>query len=370
MTHDSTAVPAPLPSPDASTDAGPDARLGLAADPDGAAGPETPRRRFMVIYNPTAGGARGRRLRKTLSALRSRGCQLDLRETRQRGDAEAFAIAAVGTGVDAVVVAGGDGTVNEVLNGLLRGGDGDGDGGGGNTAAIPPLGLIPLGTANVLALEIGQTLQPDSIARTLIDGPRRACALARVVPPPGDGPDAGPAFGRAEAGREGGRQFLLMGGAGFDAHVVENVKLGLKRRAGKLAYVWETLAQALRYPFPTVRGRIDGVPFEAATAVVCNGRLYGGPFIAVPEGDLAAGRLHVVLLRRKGLGNVLRYAVALALGRLPRLADVTVLAAERIDIDAPAGAALQADGDVFCRLPVGIAVAPRGIDLIVPGPAA
>jgi len=163
-----------------------------------------------------------------------------------------------------------------------------------------------------------------------------------------------------------GRLFLLMGGAGFDAHVVENVKLGRKRHTGKLAYVWEALVQALRYPFPTVRGTVDGDPFAAATAVVLNGRLYGGPFVAVPDGDLARKDLRLALLRRKGLGNVLRYAVALATGRLPTLDDVTLRPAACIEFMEPAGAPLQADGDTFCHLPVRITVAPRTIDLIVP----
>lgn len=328
-----------------------------AADPQSSPSPlTTPRRRLMVIFNPTAGGARGRRLRKTLAALRARGCELELRETTRKGDAEAFAAAASPDTVEAVVVAGGDGTVNEVLNGLARAAGGAAEGAWpGQTL---PLGLIPLGTANVLALEIGQSLRPEAIAETLVTGPRRACALARVTTPGADETET----------TETGRLFLLMGGAGFDAHVVENVKLGLKKHTGKLAYVWETLAQALRYPFPTVRGRVDGAPFEAATAVVCNGRLYGGPFVAAPDGDLSAKALHLVLLRRKGLGNVLRYAVALATGRLPSLPDVSILPARDIEIDRPAQAPLQADGDTFCHLPVRITVAPRGIDLIVPGP--
>ncbi len=313
-----------------------------------------PRGRLMVIFNPTAGGARGRRLRRTLDALRARGCVLDLRETARKGDAEAFAAAARSADVDAVVVAGGDGTVNEALNGLAqaareleRAGSGD---------SVPPLGLIPLGTANVLALEIGQSLAPEAVASALVHGPRRACALARVTAPDATEPEMA----------DGGRLFLLMGGAGFDAHVVENVKLGLKKHTGKLAYVWETLAQALRYPFPTVRGAIDGAPFEAATAVVLNGRLYGGPFVAAAAGDLTRRDLRLVLLHRKGLGNVLRYAVGLGRGRLAEMPDVTLLPGTAIDLLEPVGAPLQADGDTFCHLPVRVTVSSRTLDLIVP----
>lgn len=289
----------------------------------------------MVIFNPTAGasGPRGRRLRRTLKRLRALGCRLELRETTRRGDAQAFAALASAEQVDVVVAAGGDGTINEVINGLI------------SAPRRVPLGIIPLGTANVLAQDMGLGTTPEAIAQAIAHGPARPCALARVD----------------------GRAFLLMGGAGFDAHVVENVKLALKRHAGKLAYAWETILQARRYAFPTLRVVVDGTVHEAATVVVLNGRMYGGPFVAVPEASLQNPELHVVLLHRKGLWNVLRYAVALASGTLARLPDVTVLRTTGpIHIDGPKGAPFQADGDTFCALPASVELAGDGIELVYP----
>lgn len=298
-----------------------------------AATPTRPER-LTVIFNPTAGGSKRRRLRRTLRALEDLGCRLTLLETTAPGDAERLAAATDCDATDALVVAGGDGTVNEVVNGLLA----------LPAERRPTLAIIPLGTANVLALEMGLRLDPASVARGLVEGRARTVCLAEAD----------------------GRHFLLMVGAGFDAHVVENVKLGLKRHTGKLAYVWETLWQALHYRFPTIRLRIDGTEHEAATAVVCNGCLYGGPFVAVADGDLCRPGLSVVLLTRKGYWNVMRYGAALALGKLGRLGDVRVIAAREVEILEPVGGPLQADGDAFGHLPRHIRVSPETLNLIYP----
>lgn len=300
-------------------------------------------KRLTVIFNPTAGGNKRRRLQAVLAHLRRHGCDLDLRETTRSGDAERFAAALTPGETDLIVAAGGDGTINEVVNGLLA----------LPAGMAPPLGIIPLGTANVLALEMKQGLSAAAIARTLTRGtPRPLCVVATDQPSP------------VNPTRR--RHFLLMAGAGFDAHVVANVRLGLKRHTGKMAYVVETLWQALRYDFPTIRLEVDGHAYDAATAVVCNGRLYGGPFVVVPDGDLAKPTLRIAVLTRKGYRNVFRYALALALGRLPALKDVEVLETTRVRLLAPEGAPLQADGDSFGSLPLELWLADRRIEVTFP----
>lgn len=300
-------------------------------------------KRLTVIFNPTAGGDKRRRLQAVLAHLRRRGCQLDLRETTRAGDAERFAAALTAGETDLVVAAGGDGTINEVINGLLA----------LPTGTAPPLGIIPLGTANVLALELKQGLSAAAIARTLTEGTARPLCVVATDQPSPVAPDRR-------------RHFLLMAGAGFDAHVVANVRLGLKRHTGKLAYVVETLLQAVRYEFPTIRLEVDGHAYDAATAVVCNGRLYGGPFTVVPDGNLEKPTLRIAVLTRKGYRNVFRYAIALALGRLPALKDVEVLETTRVRLINPAGAPLQADGDSFGALPLEMWLSDRRVDVVFP----
>lgn len=290
-------------------------------------------RRLMVIFNPTAGGNRRRRLTRTLAHLDRLGCAVSLRETGKAGDAEVFAAEARRADCDVVVVAGGDGTINEVVNGLCRG--------SGEVA----LGIIPLGTANVLAHEMGLPLSPRVVAETLARGPLK----------------------RVHLGHAGDRRFMLMAGAGFDAVVVEHVDLGLKRLIGKGAYVLEMLRQSRRYPFPTltVTDRDSGLSHDAATAVALNGRLYGGPFVVVEDGGLTEPALDMVLLKRKGMFNVIRYAAGLASGRLSRFSDVEVLRGTHFSIDGH-GEPVQGDGDILARLPAEMRVADETVDLVFP----
>ena len=291
------------------------------------------RQRVLVIYNPSAGQWRRHRLKTTLRDLEALGCTLTLHETTHPGDAETTAISLTVTDYDVVVAAGGDGTINEVANGLIKA-----------PGPVPPLAIIPLGTANVLAQEIGLRGHPSSIARAIANGERQSVHL----------------------GKANGRHFIMMAGVGFDAHVVANVDLALKRHTGKIAYVVETLTQALRYGFPACKVTIDGQFFEARSVVICNGRHYGGPFIAAPEASLGTAAFEVCLLERGGWVHVLRYGLALVMGRLSSLPDVRIMSGRLIQIDGQAGLPVQGDGDIIATLPVEVSVAAETLELIVP----
>jgi len=295
------------------------------------------RRDLLVIFNPTAGWWRGRRMRATLARLERRGCRVILKRTGARGDAEAFARAAgapAAVPVDLVVAAGGDGTINEVVNGLAR-----------EAGPRLPLALLPIGTANVLANEIGLATDPAAIAREIADGRARPIAL----------------------GRANGRCFTMMAGVGFDAHVVAGLDRRLKRVLGKGAYVVESLRQIRRFGFPRYRVTIDGVAYDAASVIVARGRFYGGRFVCAPEAGLEIAALHVCLFDRGGRGAVLRYALALMLGLLPRLADYRVVPGREVLIEGPEGDPVQGDGDIIARLPVRIDLDPTALSLVVPG---
>ncbi|MBI3446432.1 MAG: diacylglycerol kinase family lipid kinase [Magnetospirillum sp.] len=290
-------------------------------------------RRVLIVHNPTAGRHRRRKLQDVVERVEAMGGRVTCRETRQRGDAEDFAAEATMEAYDAVIAAGGDGTVNEVLNGLNQGGHG------------LALGVIPLGTANVLACEIG--LDPnnlDQVARAVTLGPTR----------------------RIHVGLANCRRFLLMAGAGLDAHVVAGVSTALKRRAGKLAYVVESLRQAVGYDFPKLTIRADGVEYEGRMVVACKGRFYGGPFIAAPDASLEAPMLELCILPNPGMAGMLRYGIALPLGKLPGLPEVQVISARNILITGPRGAPVQGDGDIVARLPAEISIAEETVDLICP----
>ena len=290
---------------------------------------------MTVVFNPTAGARRRLRLEETLKLLRESGCQISVQSTAARGDAEAIARTLCDTppAPDLLVVAGGDGTINEAVNGLLS-----------NGSAAWPLALVPLGTANVLAAEIGLATSPAVVARTIAQGSSE----------------------RAYVGLANGRCFTAMAGVGFDAHVVANVDLKLKRRIGKGAYVLESLRQLFRFRFPRYRVTVDGQVFEAASVIVAKGHYYAGRYVCAPDARLDQPQFHVCLFERGGRWNAVRYAVALALGRLPRLADFRIVRGRLVAIDGPAGDPVQGDGDIIARLPVHIEIAPQALRLIVP----
>lgn len=303
--------------------------------PSTHANPGDYRRRLLVIYNPTAGSGRlGWRKRARLEAyldlLEDSGCAVEFRPTTQRGDAEAFARAGHAEQYDAVVAAGGDGTIGEVANGLP------------DHAA--PLGIFPLGTANVLAMEIGLPLDPPAVVQTLLHGP-----AARVWP-----------------GFVNDRLFTIMAGIGFDAHVVAHLPSELKRVLGKGAYVIETLRQMVAYRVPRYRLIIDGREYDCASAVIAKGHFYGGKFVCAPNARLDDPAFEVCLFSMSGRIGAARATAALTLGLLQKLPEIELVRGREVEILGPEGEPVQADGDIAAFLPARTRIGGRAIALIVP----
>ncbi|MDH3659274.1 MAG: diacylglycerol kinase family lipid kinase [Alphaproteobacteria bacterium] len=288
------------------------------------------RKRILLVANPTAGRGRGAGLKPIVDRLEGHGCSVTVYQTKAAGDAERFVREAGGAGFDAIAAAGGDGTINEVLNGLSAGG--------------PPLAIIPLGTVNVLAKEIGLPQSIDRIAETVAFGPSRPISV----------------------GDANGRRFAVMASVGLDAEVVENVNLDLKRHVGKWAYLYETARQIAFSSPPPYRLRFDHEEQEAQGIIIANGRFYGGRYVAAPEANLENPSLEVCRLTRPGRWAAPGYLLSLCLGRLAERADVRIDRATGLEITGPAGAPLQADGDVLCRLPAIIKVLPAAVDLVFP----
>jgi YegS/Rv2252/BmrU family lipid kinase len=318
-------------------------------DVAGADSPAGSPRSALIIFNPTAGKRRKRRLGRTLARLDALGIPYVVRHTTAAGDARSFARNAEGFTI--VAVAGGDGTINEAANGLAARRRGQGpDDKDANPAADPALAVIPFGTANVLAAEIGFTdMTPEAAAEAIACGENRPAW-----------------FGVAN-----GRVFCQMAGVGFDAHVVAGVDPVLKRRLGKLAYVVESARQLWRYRPRTYVVQIDGVRHVAASVVIANGRFYAGRFTCAADASIDSPDLKVCLFGRAGRRHVLRYAWGLFAGRLDCFADVTVVSGRNIRIEVRDGGngavePVQGDGDIIGRLPVDISVAPARLGIVRP----
>lgn len=292
-------------------------------------------RSVRVIHNPTAGLRRRRRLFRAIEVLEAAGVVIELADTTGPGDATRLAEEAP-PGCAAVIAAGGDGTINEVVNGMMRRDGADG---------LPALGILPLGTANVLAQELG--IPPD------------AAAAARVI--------AGGRLRPIVPARCNGRYYMMMCGAGFDGRVVRAVGPRLKRLFGKGAFALHGMRQWWMGGMAGLAVAIDGgPPVPAASVVVSRGRYYGGRYVVAPGADLAEPRLHVCLFDRGDRFSTLAYMVWLGIGRLARRHDYAVLPAQSVEIQGAEGEPVQADGEVCGTVPIRIGMADRPLDVLVP----
>jgi len=292
--------------------------------------------RILVIHNPVAGRGRRRRLRKLLKTLAAHGHDTRTRLTTHRGDAREVARTSKDT--DVIIAAGGDGTVNEIVNGLAaRRPD----------QPLPAVGFLPLGTANVLAWELGLPCDPDGLVRMIEGG-----QVLQVMP-----------------GKANDDRFALMASVGVDARAVAAVGKKTKRVLGWAAYVLAAL-RAIRQAPPRLRVSIDGQEVEARTVIVTRARCYGGPFVLATDAGLYSDGLHVVMLQSYGLMAALRYGIALLLKRLAQLDDVTVTSGRHVEIRGPADEPVQMDGDVTAVLPLDVSIDRRPVPFLVPESAA
>ena len=308
------------------------------------------RRRLLVIHNPVAGRRRRKRFQAVLDLLERDGAALLLRATEGPGDATRIAREIRAGEADLVVAAGGDGTINEVVNGLVpRGLEMEG------RPAPVPLAIVPLGTSNVMAAEIGLGSSPEAAARAIGEGPAVRISLGRI----------------SDAEAPEGRAFILMAGAGIDAHAVAGVNPALKRRFAQGAYVWAGVQAVLHSGRQRYRVEVDGESYEAASVIVAKASRYGGPFVVARRARLDQPRFEVCLLERAGFWAVARYGLALVLGRLERAPGFTSVLGEKVRVAADDGEPqgpepVQCDGDDMMRLPVEIEVVPDALDLVVP----
>lgn len=290
-----------------------------------------PAKSVLIMANPTSGGYKSAKLDQVKALLDAAGWQVDLHLTSHAG--EIGDVCASGQiSAQTLVIAGGDGSVNEALTGLQTQED------------TPALAVIPFGTANVLALELELPSRPKDIAETIL---RQKTAPLHY-------------------GLANGRPFVLMASAGFDAEVVHAVPLDLKRRFKKLAYVITALRTGFKRKATPLTVSLDGgAPIHGKFAVASNARHYGGPFVICPGGVTDPG-LHMLILERDDPWSSLRYGLALTLGRIHKAKGALVLPFSEALISAADPVAAQVDGDPFGRTPLQIRAAEKPLAILVP----
>ena len=296
----------------------------------GAPGAVSDRKRVLLIHNPTSGCRNARRLRRMIGSSVAEGLSLDVCRTRRPGEGKSIAAKVVPGDADVIAIAGGDGTINEVINGLA--------------AVSLPVAVLPLGTANVLAAELGLSARSSRLAHCI-----REDATTDVYLP-----------------RANGRRFAMMVGVGFDAHVVADVSCRLKHLLGRMAYIVAVARVLRKFPYQRYDVIVDGRAYRAASVIVANGHYYAGRFSCVPEARLDDPDLHVCLFLRTGRWSTLRYGLSLLLGSLHRRGDVMIVRGRTVEVRGHPGEPVQCDGDLATTLPLTVNATGEKLSFLTP----
>jgi diacylglycerol kinase (ATP) len=295
--------------------------------------------RACVIFNPTAKGDKARKFRENLAKI---GATAELKQTTHAGAARDLAKAAVDEGFDTIIAAGGDGTLNEVANGI-----GDAE----NGYARARFAALPLGTVNVFALELGIPFALKDSWQVALEGRERVIDLPEAT------------FHVKE--KEVRRRFLQLAGAGWDARAVELVSWELKKRIGRFAYIWAGLG-ALQPRKSKVELRAGGERCSGDFVLLGNGKFYGGRYPFLHKADMTDGLVDVTVFPKFDWGAMPGCAANFVLGRYFRPGLQNYLQAAELEITSEEVTPFQLDGDLVGHLPAKVRVLPKILRVLTP----
>ena len=301
-----------------------------------------PIRDALLIFNPTAGRARGVRsgaLERARKVLARQGIESELAPTDGPGSAPGLARQAVREQRQMVIVCGGDGTLNEVVNGLA--------------GSSVPLALLPAGTANVFAKELGLPWNIERAASMIGASRFRRVSLGHV---------------KAAEGEKDGRYFLSLAGAGPDGAIVRAVNPSLKERTGTVAFWIEGFRQLTSYKFPRFRVKFENETIEGTLIIAGRTKHYGGPVQITTRADLYGNDFELMLCTTNSRWKYLSYMPLLLSGRLRHVRDIRFVRATEMSCE-PVDAEpiwVQVDGEAAGRLPAEFRIVRDALTLAVP----
>jgi diacylglycerol kinase (ATP) len=301
----------------------------------------------LLIYNPTSGRGRHRRFEEIEHAariLKDKGIAAELAPTTSPGAATSIARQAVEQRRGMVIACGGDGTINEIVNGLA--------------GSQVPMALLPAGTANILAKELGIPWDIPRAARLIPDGTIRRIALGM----------ASPMNGNHSAALSEGRYFLSVAGAGPDGAIVNGVDAKLKKSTGVLAYWAEGVRQLFTYGFPEMRIRSAGQERKATIIVVGRTVNYGGPFKITTGANLFEDSFEFLTNTTRSRLGYVACLPAMLLGTLRNVEGIETWKAAEM-ICEPIGTEpvyAQIDGEPVGRLPLMFRIVPDALSIVTP----
>jgi diacylglycerol kinase (ATP) len=295
-------------------------------------------RNAALIANPKAGSGHGltqRRVGEFCDTLAAKNVGVEVVWTTRPNDAAVLAATAVQNGATDIVIHGGDGTINEALQGLI---------------GLPVrVAIWPGGTANVLARELHMPASAVAIANVVADATTKLLYLGKAT--------------EEESGKE--RYFLLMAGIGLDASVVYGVHPNMKRLIGKAAFWYTGLGHLFHWQPEVFHLEAGGTEFPATFAAIGNGPRYGGDLSITPRAQLDEPDFEICLINTKSRLRYLSFlASALGKGLSQDGRDVKFLRTRRARVKG--NAPVQVDGELIGRLPMSFEIVDWRMEVIVP----
>ena len=353
------------------------------------------RKRATIIYNPMSGrpARRAERVRRMIGLLSDRGFDADAHATEGPDDAAQLAGSAVAAGADIIVSYGGDGTLNEVIQGMAE----------SQTA----LAVWPGGTSNVVARDLGVPFDVEELADMIAAGRTRRIALGLAkadsvftvqssefgvqgsdfaVPGPGfrvpgsrarnsnrdsgankepGKPNPEPGTTNSEPGTAG-RYFLMMAGIGLDASIARSVNKKLKRRTGEFAYWLSGIKHLFLWRAEPFTIEVDGRGYKGAFALIGNGKGYGGGMVMTPGARLEEPWFEVYILPQRANNFAYLRALGACMRGKPEAAGVLLVRGKHIKANSAHEPWVEADGEIIGPLPMTFDIVPDALSVIVP----
>jgi YegS/Rv2252/BmrU family lipid kinase len=285
---------------------------------------------IVLIANPIAKKASERKIAKASRFLRSKGYEVEVLFTKQRGDAENLAKEISRRNSELLIIAaGGDGTFNEVINGIV--------------GTDIPMAILPMGTTNVLAKELDIPEDVEGAMEIAISKNPKTVSLGKIVV-------------------DITRHFCLMAGIGFDGEAVFRINEALKKLSGKGAYIYSGIKTLSVFDPSKLTFDINGKTYYGYSAIISKSAKYGGNFKITPDARLTDPNLYICLFKGKRRSDIFRYVCGIVAGRHLNFKDIEYLKATSIKVNG--NAHIQIDGDYFGVTPAKIEVVPNIVRLI------
>jgi YegS/Rv2252/BmrU family lipid kinase len=283
--------------------------------------------RTCIILNPAAKGDKAQRWRER---IRSAFPQAALWETEGPEHGNTLARKAAQEGYDTVIAAGGDGTLNEVVNGLA--------------GSDVQLGILPIGTVNVFAMELGMPMRFEDAVACL-----KSAKVRRL-----DLPSANDHY------------FIQLAGVGLDAQILQATDLSFKKALGPISYFLTATHVAGQKPPELVCHDEKIGEIKGSFVLVGNGRFYGGPFRFFPHADLSDGWLDVCVFENSSYLDILRYLQGILTGQHTRFKDVHYFQSKKLLVTSDQSVPMEADGELIGHIPVEFAIRSQGLKVLTP----